>query len=148
MLCCIVLCCADHPSEEVWEGGTNAVTAGVVKIFSGLTVHENYTLSVQVWPTDFGSRAEYVDSIVVNGVALSTYCRPAGGDCAGGWHTCALSDEDVTGLIDASGTLVVRSTATSSVNYCPHKGFFLYTKYIVHGRSDLIAGAVFLRLVC
>ena len=119
-------------THQVRQGGTNAVTSGVSRTFSGLTAHQMYVLTVKVYATDYDSSSEYINRIAANGVALSSYCNPAS-QCGSSYFTC-LHEVDVTSLVSSSGQLTVLTTATSEVNYCAYNGYNLYVEYEVRGQ--------------
>jgi len=109
-----------------WEGGTNSPTAGVSHTFTGLHPTSNYFLTVEVMGTDFDAAFEYVDSIYSGTSMLTSGCS-SGVQCSNSYYAC-VSDEDVTSDITGD-SLVVKSTATSAVNFCGYGGYYLYVRY-------------------
>jgi hypothetical protein len=112
--------------HQTWDGGSNSPTSGVSYTFTGLSTQQyTYTLTVEVYATDFFSSTEYVNSISAGSTTLSSFCNP-GVDSGGYYHTC-VTDRDVTSAV-SSGSLVIRTTATSEINCCAYSGYYLYVK--------------------
>jgi hypothetical protein len=109
--------------RDMWEGGTNSPLVGVSHTFSGLdTASYTYSLTVEVYATDFGFASEYVDGIFAGASLLSSNCDP--GVDSGGYYFDCVSSEDVTADV-SGGSLLVKATATLDVNCCSYNGYFL-----------------------
>jgi len=116
-------------ASPVWEGGTNQPTSGVSHVYTGLNSSLfTYTLTVNVYETDFDFETEYVDGIHAGSTKLDSFCNP-GVQGGGGYFTC-VANRDVTEEAK-SGSLRVHTTATVDVNVTPYLGFTLYVQYIL-----------------
>ena len=117
-------------SSLVWERGTNDPVEGVFVTFIGLdTSLYQYKLTVLVYETDFYDSTEYVDGIYAGQSTISSFCNP-GVDSGGSFYNC-VDNHTVTSDISSTGTLTVRTTATSDINCCSYNGYNFYVKYIL-----------------
>jgi hypothetical protein len=128
------------PAPREWEGGTNSPTTGVQIGFNGLdTSLYFYTLTVEVYETNFLSSSEYVDKISAGSTILSSNCDP-GVDNGGAYYTC-VSDYDVTADVSWD-SLTLLTTATSYVDAYPYNGYYLNVKYTLTTLSAVPTASV------
>jgi hypothetical protein len=114
-----------------WEGGTNDVTSGISYSFAP-NRNGVYKVHVEVFDTDFLSSYEYV-TVYVNGVEVVAECHAGGVDCGTTFSTC-LNDHLVQYTRNGQ-PISITVTATSSVNICPHLGYYLYVRYSLERMS-------------
>ena len=110
-----------------YEGGTNDAETGVSYTFTELDTDVSaYTLTVQVYNTDFISTNEYVRYIYASSTVLSTHCNPSGS----GFYSC-IYEVDVTKDISSDGDLTILTQATWNVNANAHYGYVFYVRYLL-----------------
>jgi hypothetical protein len=132
-------------TSVVFEGGTNDPSgAGVECTFTDLDPSLfSYSLTFEVYENDFSSTSEYVESIHVNGRALTMTGFP-NSDNGDNFCPClnnfALSESDVTVPPYLPSYLTVVSKATSSVNSYPYNGYVYYVRYTLHAQELRLGG--------
>jgi hypothetical protein len=113
-------------------------------VFSGLnTFLFNYSLTVEVYGTDFDDSSAYVHGVFAGSKTLTSFCNP-GSDST---FTTCIDGVDVTGDIMSSsgsldvtgmssrGQLDVSAFATDAVDANPYLGYLFYVRYVLQSTS-------------